>query len=393
MGFDAAGDQVVSVKGTVTTSGGGGGTQYTEDVASAGAESLTLAGAVRRDTAASSSGTDGDYSTINTDASGRLWVNASGAAVPVTDNSGSLTVDNAGTFAVQAAEADGANVTLGAKADAKSTATDTTAITAMSVLKQISASVQAPPSQAVTNAGTFAVQSTIAAAATNIAKAEDVASADADVGVPAMAIRKATPANTSGTDGDYEMLQVSAGRLWVSDTVTDLIPGVAATNLGKAEDAAHTTGDTGVMMLGVRESTATDLSAGNTNGDYEPLQVDANGALWVSQATLLAGEDLTNNRLNVTQKFSYSHIAAGQATTTVKSGAGFLHSITLNGAATATNVTTVYDNTAGSGTVIAIPAATTATVPTTLTYDVSFATGLTIVTATANGADMTISYY
>lgn len=54
-------------------------------------------------------------------------------------------VTNAGTFPVQAAatEADGANVTLGAKADAKSTATDTTAITAMSVWKQISASVQA----------------------------------------------------------------------------------------------------------------------------------------------------------------------------------------------------------------------------------------------------------
>lgn len=67
-------------------------------------------------------------------------------------------VTNAGTFAVQATEADGANTTLGAKADAKSTATDTTAISAMSVLKQISASVQAPPSQAVTNAGTFVVQ-------------------------------------------------------------------------------------------------------------------------------------------------------------------------------------------------------------------------------------------
>lgn len=39
--------------------------------------------------------------------------------------------------------ADGADVTLGAKADAKSTATDTTPITIMSVMKQISASVQA----------------------------------------------------------------------------------------------------------------------------------------------------------------------------------------------------------------------------------------------------------
>ena len=56
--------------------------------------------------------------------------------------------------------ADGDLITLGAKADAKSTATDTTAITAMQVLKQISYSSQNPPSSAVTNAGTFAVQST-----------------------------------------------------------------------------------------------------------------------------------------------------------------------------------------------------------------------------------------
>ena len=45
-------------------------------------------------------------------------------------------------------------------------------------------------------------------------KAEDAASADADLGTVAMAVRKATPANTSGTDGDYEPLQISAGRLW-----------------------------------------------------------------------------------------------------------------------------------------------------------------------------------
>jgi hypothetical protein len=80
----------------------------------------------------------------------------------------SQAVTNAGTFAVQATEADGANTTLGAKADAKSTATDTTAVSVMSVLKQISASVQAPPSQAVTNAGTFAVQATLAAETTKV---------------------------------------------------------------------------------------------------------------------------------------------------------------------------------------------------------------------------------
>jgi hypothetical protein len=82
----------------------------------------------------------------------------------------------------------------------------------------------------------------VTAGATAIAKAEDVASADADVGVPAMAVRKATPANTSGTDGDYEMLQISGGRLWASATIDAAIP--AGTNLiGRAAaDASAATG-------------------------------------------------------------------------------------------------------------------------------------------------------
>lgn len=46
--------------------------------------------------------------------------------------------------------------------------------------------------------------------------AEDQASADGDTGLVAMAVRKATPANSSGTDGDYEPLQMNAGALWVS---------------------------------------------------------------------------------------------------------------------------------------------------------------------------------
>jgi hypothetical protein len=68
-------------------------------------------------------------------------------AAQATAASLNATVVGTGTFATQSAAtiADGASVTLGAKADAKSTATDTTAVTAMSVLKQISASVQAPP--------------------------------------------------------------------------------------------------------------------------------------------------------------------------------------------------------------------------------------------------------
>lgn len=44
---------------------------------------------------------------------------------------------------------------------------------------------------------------------------EDQASAPGDPGIVAMARRTDTPATTTGTDGDYEALQVSGGLLWV----------------------------------------------------------------------------------------------------------------------------------------------------------------------------------
>ena len=95
---------------------------------------------------------------------------------------------------------------------------------------------------------------TLAAGATAIAKAEDVASADADVGVPAMAVRKATPANTSGTDGDYEMLQMSGGRLWTSATVDAALP--AGTNaIGKlAANSGVDIGDVDVLSIAAGEN-------------------------------------------------------------------------------------------------------------------------------------------
>lgn len=63
----------------------------------------------------------------------------------------------------------------------------------------------------------------------DVVKLEDGASGDGDPGVPILAVRKATPANTSGTDGDYEFLQMSAGRLWASATIDAALP--AGTNV------------------------------------------------------------------------------------------------------------------------------------------------------------------
>jgi hypothetical protein len=73
--------------------------------------------------------------------------------------------------------------------------------------------------KAVVSARGLAVD--IAPTALSIAKAEDAASADGDVGVMALGIRKATPANTSGADGDYETFQINAGRVWTDTRLGD----------------------------------------------------------------------------------------------------------------------------------------------------------------------------
>lgn len=56
---------------------------------------------------------------------------------------------------------------------------------------------------------------------------------------------------------------------------TTLTPGTGAANLGKAEDAAHTTADVGVFSLGVRNDTLADVT--NATADYSQLSTDIKG--------------------------------------------------------------------------------------------------------------------
>lgn len=60
--------------------------------------------------------------------------------------------------------------------------------------------------------------------------------------------------------------------------VTTIVPGTGATNLGKAEDAAHTSADVGVMALGVRTDVPNAVGAGTT-GDYSFVATDMAGGL------------------------------------------------------------------------------------------------------------------
>jgi len=146
---------------------------------------------------------------------------------------------------------------------------------------------------------------------------EDDAHASGDEGSFSLSIRldDLTVDNSAllaGTNGDYQGTFTNAkGELYVKSTDTDdlltTIDGVidniyteqldqgttldnidtnitnldsTLTGLSKAEDSAHVSGDNGVMGLAVRNDTLASLV--DTDGDYAPLQVNADGALYVA---------------------------------------------------------------------------------------------------------------
>lgn len=91
---------------------------------------------------------------------------------------------------------------------------------------------------------------------------------------------------------------------------------------------------------------------------------------------LLAWPARADLNVSLPQTWQYSHIITF-TTTTPKSAAGTLHSIVVNASGSPPCFVTVYDSTTASGSQIAsVDCAGKGQ----LTYDVSFATGLTIVT-------------
>lgn len=113
------------------------------------------------------------------------------------------------------------------------------------------------------------------AAAIRVTIANDstgVLSVDDNGGSLTVDVGTALPAGTNNI-GDVDVLSV--------------VPGTGATNLGKAEDAAHTSADTGVYVLAVRDDALAAHSG--TDGDYESLHTNALGALYVQQAPNTTG--------------------------------------------------------------------------------------------------------
>lgn len=91
--------------------------------------------------------------------------------------------------------------------------------------------------------------------------------------------------------------------------VTSVTPGTTAAALGKAEDAAHASGDVGVFVLGVRRDSAT--SGADTDGDYAALGLDSSGRLHVN----------VGNTVTVTGTVTAAQATAGNLNMTEASAA------------------------------------------------------------------------
>ena len=91
------------------------------------------------------------------------------------------------------------------------------------------------------------------------------------------------PALPAGTNAIGKLAANSGVDIGDVD-VTSIIPGTAATNLGKAIDTATGATDTGVLALATRDDALTTLTP--VDGDNVGLRVTATGALWVQDASL-----------------------------------------------------------------------------------------------------------
>lgn len=96
--------------------------------------------------------------------------------------------------------------------------------------------------------------------------------------------------------------------------------------------------------------------------------------------------NIVGNGLN-----SYANITTS-TTTLVKTGAGTLHTVNINSVGTVASSISIYDNILGSGTAIAVIDSLAVNSVGTRVFDISFTTGLTIVTTGTVAPNVTVSY-
>lgn len=120
------------------------------------------------------------------------------------------------------------------------------------------------------------------------------------------------------------------------------------------------------------------------SGNIQAFLTDTNGVIQNNLYGNIAGEDITNDVLKVEIRDTGTYISTA-ATTLIKTGQGRLSKVTVQGGTAGTII--LYDNTAGSGTILASFDSTNALE--TYLFDIQFLTGLTVVTSAATKLTVT----
>jgi len=255
---EGTGADIVNVQHVIVDSGGGGGGDATAANQVIEIASLQLLDDVVATTAAAIptkgfaiSGTDGTNARVlKTDTSGELQIDVLSSALP----SGAAT----------AARQDTGNSSL-ANIDA------------------ITGTILGDTSSIVSYTSYLpGIDGYISTTSNNLASVIGTDASTFNNGIRMLGLNGGIDNYTIAVDGSGQILlgAGSANIGSITSITSSITPGTAAANLGKAEDAVHGTGDTGVMALAVRTDTSAALAG--TTGDYIPLTTDALGKLWVA---------------------------------------------------------------------------------------------------------------
>ena len=219
----------ITVDGTVSVTGGG--TVYAEDTPSSGGEEGPLSITIRQDTPSTTTSTDGDFQNLKTDSTGHLYVKHTDA-IEVTDGGGALTVDgtvtaNAGTGPWPVTD-NGGSLTID------------------------------------DGGGSITVDGTVTVTGGGTVYTEDDASTGGEAGPLTMTVRSDTPSSTTSTDGDYQNLKSdSTGHLYVKHTDP-----VDTVNLGATIDSGSVSVTTIAAVVKAADATRRSLVLTNLGSDY-----------------------------------------------------------------------------------------------------------------------------
>ena len=195
--------------------------------------------------------------------------------------------------------------------------------------------------------------------------------------------------NGLALDITVDSLLKPSSTLSAVSTITNTVTVKADTLVNQTNafkvDGSAVTQPVSAVSLPLPTGAATESTLSSLSAKFSPL----------GQNTMLASVPvvLASNHSDIVTKksaSSYAHLNS-TGTTTIKSGAGILRRVVINTKGSASNTFTVYDNTSGSGTVIAA-IDTVNGVSGHFEYNVAFSTGLTVVNATGTSADITVIY-